>query len=92
MIICIGREFGSGGHEIGSILAEKLQVPLYDQELIDAAVLKCEKLDAKEMERADEKKANPWFHKVWYDAVDKELRGLSTNDIKILYEMASKIG
>ncbi len=24
MIICIGREFGSGGHEIGRILAEKL--------------------------------------------------------------------
>ncbi len=24
MIICIGREFGSGGHEIGKIIAEKL--------------------------------------------------------------------
>ena len=23
MIICIGREFGSGGHEIGKIIAEK---------------------------------------------------------------------
>ncbi|MBS1441161.1 MAG: hypothetical protein HP022_02520 [Dorea sp.] len=24
MIICIGREFGSGGHEIGRKVAEKL--------------------------------------------------------------------
>ena len=26
MIICIGREFGSGGHEIGRIIAEKLGI------------------------------------------------------------------
>ena len=28
MIICIGREFGSGGHEIGRILAKKLKKKL----------------------------------------------------------------
>ncbi len=26
MIICIGREFGSGGHEIGKLTAEKLGI------------------------------------------------------------------
>ena len=33
-VICISREFGSGGHEIGRKLAEKLGVPFYDKELL----------------------------------------------------------
>ncbi|MBQ5996086.1 MAG: cytidylate kinase-like family protein [Clostridia bacterium] len=37
LIITISREFGSGGHEIGAKLAEKLSVPLYDKEIIDKA-------------------------------------------------------
>lgn len=33
-IITIGREFGSGGRELGRRLAEKLQIAYYDQEII----------------------------------------------------------
>ena len=33
-IIVIGRQFGSGGHEIGVKLAEKLGIPLYDKEIL----------------------------------------------------------
>ena len=40
MIICIGREFGSGGHEIGRKVAEKLGLELYDRDLIDRAAEK----------------------------------------------------
>ena len=29
-IITIGRQFGSGGHEVGNRLAERLDIPLYD--------------------------------------------------------------
>ncbi len=36
-IITIGREFGSGGHEIGKRLAAKLGIPFYDDELISEA-------------------------------------------------------
>ena len=36
-IITIGRRFGSGGREIGKLLAEKLGIPFYDNELITAA-------------------------------------------------------
>lgn len=36
-IITIGRQFGSGGHEIGNLLAEKLNIPLYDKNLIHMA-------------------------------------------------------
>lgn len=33
-IITIGREFGSGGRELGRRLAEKLRIPYYDQEIV----------------------------------------------------------
>ena len=36
-IITIGRQFGSGGHEVGNRLAERLNIPLYDHNLIRMA-------------------------------------------------------
>ena len=36
-IITIGREFGSGGHQIGVELAKQLGVPCYDKELLEQA-------------------------------------------------------
>lgn len=33
-IITIGRQFGSGGHEIGNLLATRLDIPLYDNNLV----------------------------------------------------------
>lgn len=36
-IVTIGREFGSAGHEIGAMLAEKLGIPCYDKELLKRA-------------------------------------------------------
>ena len=39
-IITIGREFGSGGHEIGARLAKRLGMKFYDKELIKAAAEK----------------------------------------------------
>ena len=36
-IITISREFGSGGREIGKLLAEQLNIPFYDKELLEMA-------------------------------------------------------
>ena len=36
-IIALGRQFGSGGREIGKRLAEKLNIRCYDRELITLA-------------------------------------------------------
>lgn len=36
-VIVIGRQFGSGGHDIGKILSEKLGYQFYDQEIIELA-------------------------------------------------------
>ena len=39
-IITIGREFGSGGRELGRRIAENLQIPYFDQEIIVAIARK----------------------------------------------------
>ncbi len=44
-VVTIGREFGSGGHEIGNLLATRLDIPLYDNNLVRMAA---EKLDIRE--------------------------------------------
>ena len=38
-IITISREFGSGGRTIGRLIAEKLNIPFYDKELVDHIAL-----------------------------------------------------
>lgn len=46
-VITIGRQYGSGGHEIGLRLARKLNVPFYDKELLQKAAKEsglCEKI------------------------------------------------
>ena len=37
LVITISREFGSGGHKIGTMLSEKLGIPYYDKDLIKLA-------------------------------------------------------
>lgn len=39
-VICISRQVASGGHEIGQRLAEELQIPMYDSEIIAECVKK----------------------------------------------------
>ena len=39
-IITIARQFGSGGHEIAKRLAERLEIPLYDRNLVEMAAAK----------------------------------------------------
>ena len=35
ILVTIGREFGSGGHELAAILSQRLQIRMLDRELID---------------------------------------------------------
>jgi len=37
LVITIGRQFGSGGRQVGKLLAEKLGIPYYDKELLAVA-------------------------------------------------------
>ena len=54
VVITIGREFGSGGREIGMKVAEKLGIPFYDKELILKTAEKT-KLEKSIIEKHDEK-------------------------------------
>ncbi|MDP4121199.1 MAG: cytidylate kinase-like family protein [Bacillota bacterium] len=56
-IITIAREFCSGGHEIGKILAKKLNIDFYDKELISLAA-KDSGIDPSVFEDADERATN----------------------------------
>ena len=56
-IITIGRQFGSGGREIGRKIADLLGIPFYDKELIVAAAKKSG-LSETVFESADEQAAN----------------------------------
>lgn len=56
-IITIGRQFGSGGREAGKMLAEQLDIPFYDRELIAMASEKSGVSKAL-FELVDEKAAN----------------------------------
>ena len=39
IIVTIGRQFGSGGHEVGRRLASELGISFYDHEFVDMAVM-----------------------------------------------------
>ncbi len=88
MTICIGREFGSGGHEIAEKLAKRMGMGFYDQELVESAMERS-MLSMEKLQKADERRTNPFLHDVHYNMEDRELRGLSTNDI--LFKVQSKI-
>ena len=53
-IITIGRQFGSGGREIGETIARKLDIPCYDRELITMAAQQSG-ISEEVFEKADEK-------------------------------------
>ena len=56
-IITISRQTGSGGHEIAELLAEKLNIPLHDRNVVEAAIkeLDIEDIDAVDVNEVDEK-------------------------------------
>lgn len=59
-IITIGRQFGSGGHEIGQKLADRLGIPLYDNQLVSMAAKELE-ITEEAAQRADEANLNTFL-------------------------------
>lgn len=65
-IITIGRQFGSGGHDIGTKLAEELDIKFYDKEMLDRAAKDsgiCQEL----FESNDEKPTNSFLYSLVMD-------------------------
>ncbi|MGN0161636.1 MAG: AAA family ATPase [Lachnospiraceae bacterium] len=66
LIITIGREYGSGGHEIGLKLAEELGIKCYDKELLELAA-KESGLCTEVMETHDERPTNSFLYNLVMD-------------------------
>ncbi len=65
LIISIGREFGSGGHEIAEMLAKHFSIHLYDKRLLDD-IAQAKQVDSKTLEKYDEKPRNKWLTRSLY--------------------------
>lgn len=67
LIVCIGREFGSAGKDIGLAVAQKLGIPCYDKELLERAAKDsdfCEEI----FEHNDEKPSHSFLYSLVMDA------------------------
>lgn len=61
IIITIGRQFGAGGRELGKRLAEQLDIPYYDKEIIDSTAA-ISGLSKEYVSKNDEKATNSFLY------------------------------
>ena len=80
LVICIGRQFGSGGHEIAVKTANQLGIKVYERELIRLA---CEygELSEKTLSPSDEKATNPYLFQTVHEGNHHVLRGKPTSEV-----------
>ena len=88
MIISIGRQCGSGGHEIGKKLAEHYGINFYDKEIIQMLAEKTNQ-EPEELAKVEEKVTGHFFHKEGGFAASQDLMGKMTkSDQMYLQEKA----
>ena len=80
IIISIGREFGSGGHEIAEGLAKHYNIPLYDKEIFEH-IEENEAINAEVAQFYDEKPISPSFYPVMVDGMSLPLEQTVANHI-----------
>ena len=85
-IITIGREFGSGGCEIGHKLAEKLGIKCYDKDMLDLAAKEsgiCEEI----FESHDEKPTSSFLYSLVMDTYSMGYSGNTYTDMPINHKI-----
>ena len=89
MIISIGRQCGSGGHEIGKKLAEHYGIAFYDQNIIQMLADEMH-VTAEEVEKLDEKLGSSFLiRRGGFEAKQKDLMNrMSRSDQVFLHESA----
>lgn len=87
-IISIGRQFGSGGHEIGMETAERLGIACYDKELIALAAERGE-LRHEKLAGFDEKEENRWLYEAVYEGNHHVPKGQSYSSV--LFKLQSEV-
>lgn len=92
-LVAISREFGSGGRTVGKLVARRLGVPCYDQELIEQ-IARESGFTAEFVEGKSEQAS----HAGWLAAAfaDRSVQGMSTQDYlwsvqcRVILELAEK--
>lgn len=79
-VICIGREFGSGGHQIALLLGERLGLKVYEKDILHMAC-KFGDLQVSRMEAADEKATNPYLFETVHEGNYHVMRGMPTSEV-----------
>lgn len=78
LIITIGRQYGSRGHQIGEKLAEKMGIELYDRNLLDEVAV-ANGANREELSKYDEKPKKPFF--------SRTVRGMSNSPAEAVAEL-----
>lgn len=79
-VITIGRQFGSGGREIGEKLAKELNIPFYDKDLVTMAAQKSD-MHKDVLKEIDERATNSLLYSL---VTGNAMRGINS---PIYYEM-----
>lgn len=85
VIITIGRQYGSGGHEVGHKLAQRLKIPFYDNELVSMAA-KDLGMTEQEVKKADEKALTNFLSSYIVGPGDYAIYMSGDNDMRPLSE------
>ena len=81
LVITIGRQFGSGGRDVGEKVAEYFNIPFYDKELVEMAAQKSN-LSQEALKEVDEHATNSFLYSL--ASGNYSLRGINA---PIYYEM-----
>ena len=94
IIITISREYGSGGRFVGKIIADKLNIPFYDKELITLASKKSG-LSKKYIEKLDQNKSKANYINNNDDRIfiaeEKVIKDLASNSCVIVGRCADYV-
>ena len=85
-IITIGRQFGSGGREIGKRLADELGIEFYDKELLSRAA-KDSKICKELFETHDEKPTNSFLYSLVMDTYSMGYAGNTYTEMPINHKV-----
>ena len=92
LIITLGREFGSGGHEIAQGLADHYGLPMYDHDLLKEIAAR-RNLDGNELAAYDEVKWNrflyqsAWKRKYFHNSAPNSYKSVNKKKQRIINPM-----
>lgn len=89
LIIALGREFGSGGHEIGRLLSQRFSLPLLEENIL-RHIAEENGLDSEAIERYDEKPKNRLIYRTVNGFSNAPGDAIAQMQFKYLRERAEK--